>query len=435
MTESPPPVIERLERPPSCIHLAASDKDFFPGLLESQSGEGMNARYDILFAAPLQTRVAYNADQLNDLLTVIDQQPSSKPSKLPFEHGWLVYFSYEAVNCWQPKLSLPPQQVLAAAILCAGAVVIDRVTQTAFISGQSQQVVDAIKNRIKRLKTGVLVHNTYYLKQLESAQLFHQGIETCQQYIRRGDIYQANLSRQWLYHSQDSNPSAAGLFARLKKTNPAPFAALFQYREWAIVSSSPERLFNVNNGCVSTRPIAGTHPRGHNSKADRLQIKRLISDDKEQAEHIMLVDLERNDIGRVCEPGSVQVNELMVVETYPHVHHIVSNVQGRLRTDVGLSAVIKALFPGGTITGCPKIRCMQIIAEIEQRPRGAYTGSIGYINHQGQSDFNILIRTLSLQGTMVQFNAGAGIVHDSDAHRETEETEHKAQGMIRALNG
>jgi Anthranilate/para-aminobenzoate synthases component I len=148
----------------------------------------------------------------------------------------------------------------------------------------------------------------------------------------------------------------------------------------------------------------------------------------------MLVDLERNDIGRVSLPGSVEVNEMMVVETYPHVHHIVSNIRGQLRQDVMLTDVIKALFPGGTITGCPKLRCMQIIAEIEQRPRGAYTGSIGYINHHGQSDFNILIRTLSLQGSLLQFNAGAGIVYDSDPIKEIEETEHKAEGLIRALS-
>ncbi len=434
MTEPPVSVIEPLDHLPSCLQLAASDKNFFPGLLESQAGEGANARYDILFAAPQQTVVAYDPTQLDALMKVIDQPPSSDHSTLPFEHGWLLYLSYEAVSCWQPKLTQPSsQQVLAAAIHCGGAVVIDHVNQTAFVSGYSQQVVDDIKRRIEMNHDVALPHNTFYCEQIESARIFQQGVEICQQYIRRGDIYQANLSRRWLYHSHERHPSAASLFARLKKTNPSPFAALFQYREWAIISSSPERLFNTKGGYVSTRPIAGTHPRGEDAQTDARQIERLISDEKEQAEHIMLVDLERNDIGQVSVPGSVEVNELMVVETYPHVHHIVSNIRGQLRPDVMFSEVVKALFPGGTITGCPKIRCMQIIEEIERRPRGAYTGSIGYINHQGQSDFNILIRTLSLQGSTVHFSAGAGIVHDSNPQKETEETEHKAQGMIRAL--
>lgn len=434
MTKTLDSVVEALDYRPSLIKLAASDKEFFPGLLESQSGEGDNARYDILFAAPQETLVAKKPEEVVSLLSVIDQKPAHTSSHLPFEHGWLLYLSYEAASCWEPKLSQPiKQQVLAVAIHCAGAIVYDHDTGKTYVCGDSQEVIDTIKQRILTTKYHVLDHSHYHFNQVESAQVFQQGIETCQSYIRRGDIYQANLSRRWLYQTEDEQPSAASLFARLKKTNPAPFAALFQCQDWAIISSSPERLFNVKNGQVSTRPIAGTHPRGHDSQGDALQIKRLISDDKEQAEHIMLVDLERNDIGQVSRTGSVKVNELMVVESYPHVHHIVSNITGHLRKDVMMSEVIKALFPGGTITGCPKLRCMQIINEIEQRPRGAYTGSIGYINHQGQSDFNILIRTLTLHGSALHFNAGAGIVHDSNPMKETEETEHKAQGMIRAL--
>jgi len=433
MSKSSASVIKTLDFRPSLIKLAI-DKDYFPGLLESQAGVGDNARYDILFAAPQQTLVANDSKALLKLLTAIDQKPAQTNSKLPFEQGWLLYLSYEAVNCWQPKLTAPnEQQVLACAIRCAGAIVFDCVDQKSYLCGQSQAVINAIEQRIQKNNDSSFRHNHFQFKQVESAQRFQQGIETCQAYIRRGDIYQANLSRRWHYLSEDEHPCAASLFARLKQTNPAPFAALFQYHDWAVISSSPERLFDVKNGQVSTRPIAGTHPRGQDVHSDELQIKRLMSDDKEQAEHIMLVDLERNDIGQVSVPGSVEVNELMVVETYPHVHHIVSNIQGRLRHDVMMSDVIKALFPGGTITGCPKIRCMQIIAEIEQRPRGAYTGSIGYINHHGQADFNILIRSLDLHGQSLQFNAGAGIVHDSDPIKETEETEHKAQGLIRAL--
>ena len=434
MTKAPDSAIITLDARPPLIQLAALDKDFFPGLLESQSGTGDNARYDILFAAPQQRLIARTPAEVRALLADTDQQPALTESKLPFEHGWLVYLSYEAASCWQPKLKQPTKpQVLAAAVYCGGALVFDRHTDKTYICGQDKSVVTAIEQRINLVQEVPFRKDTFNFRQVESAQRFQRGIETCQQFIRRGDIYQANLSRRWRYDSDNEMPCAASLFARLKKTNPAPFSALFQWHDWAIISSSPERLFQVKAGEVSTRPIAGTHPRGHDCRADVLQIKRLVTNEKERAEHIMLVDLERNDIGRVSVPGSVMVNELMEVETYPHVHHIVSNVQGRLRFDVMISDVIKALFPGGTITGCPKLRCMQIIADIEQRPRGAYTGSVGYINHHGQADFNILIRTLSLQGSTLQFCAGAGIVHDSHPVRETEETEHKAEGMIRAL--
>jgi anthranilate synthase component 1 len=434
MIKSPVSIVKTIDYRPSLINVAATDIDFFPGLFESQSGEGDNARYDILFAAPEKILVAKESEEVHSLLSAIDQKPALDTSELPFEYGWLVYLSYEAASSWQSKLSKPTeQQILAVAIRCGGAIVYDRISDKTYACGNSQKVVDSIEQRIYQNKKKAFHSSHYRISQVESARRFQQGIETCQQYIRRGDIYQANLSRQWSYFTDDEQPSPASLFARLKQANPAPFAALFQYKDWAIISSSPERLFNVKNGRVSTRPIAGTHPRGENPQVDALQIKRLISDDKEQAEHIMLVDLERNDIGQVSETGSVQVDELMVVETYPHVHHIVSNITGHLRQDVKISDVIKALFPGGTITGCPKLRCMQIIDEIEQRPRGAYTGSIGYINHQGQADFNILIRTLSLHGSSLHFNAGAGIVHDSNPLKETEETEHKAQGLIRAL--
>lgn len=434
MTKPPKTVIKTLDYRPPLIKLAAADKQFFPGLLESQAGVGDNARYDILFAAPQQRCLATDSGTFHELLTIIDAKPGQSATDLPFEQGWLVYFSYEAVTCWQSKL-IPPdnKQVLAAAIWCAGSVVFDRFTGKTFLCGDSQTVIDDLEQRITDLPENTLTYSHFQFKQVESAALFQQGIETCQRYIRHGDIYQANLSRRWHYHSVEDNPCAASLFARLKQANPAPFAALFQCHDWAIISSSPERLFQVRNGLVSTRPIAGTHPRGQNADADQRQIQRLISDRKEQAEHIMLVDLERNDIGQVSVTGTVEVNELMVVETYAHVHHIVSNIQGRLRPDAMMSDIFKALFPGGTITGCPKIRCMQIIAEIEHRPRGAYTGSIGYINHQGQADFNILIRSLYLQDRALQFNAGAGIVHDSDPIKETEETEHKAQGLIQAL--
>lgn len=430
---------------PDLLALAAVDADFFPGLLESQSNpsshltkqssaqKATQPRYDILFAHPEKTRVANDHLSLQQLLSEIDCVPKVANDYLPFQWGWLVYLSYEAAAHWLPKIRpLIDEQTLAVAIACSGAVIYDHLTQKTTICGKSQQVIMAIEKRILMSEKWQIQENTFYRHHVESPEAFHKAVEQCRQYIQQGDIYQANLSRKWQYRSSD-DISAVSLFGQLKKANPAPFAAFLQTDNFAIISSSPERLFDINNGYVSTRPIAGTHPRGEDLATDKIQIERLTNDVKERAEHIMLVDLERHDIGQVSEIGSVKVNELMVVETYPHVHHIVSNIKGRLLPKVSVVDVIKSLFPGGTITGCPKIRCMQIIQEIEGRPRGVYTGSVGYINHDGRCDFNILIRTLLLRDNQVSFYAGAGIVYDSDADRETAETGHKAEGMIRAL--
>ncbi len=202
-----------------------------------------------------------------------------------------------------------------------------------------------------------------------------------------------------------------------------------------IISSSPERLvkYDAKTGWVETRPIAGTRKRSDCLEEDKALINELISHPKEIAEHVMLIDLERNDLGRICEVGTVEVNELMSVETYKHVHHIVSNIRGKLKKATSPLDIIHAVFPGGTITGCPKIRCMEIIAELEKMPRDAYTGSVGYINHDGSMDTNILIRTIMLHNNVATFRAGAGIVADSVAEDELEEARHKAKGLIQSL--
>ena len=194
-----------------------------------------------------------------------------------------------------------------------------------------------------------------------------------------------------------------------------------------------ERLLSVRNGRVQTRPIAGTRPRGADPDLDRQLLGELSSDPKERAEHIMLIDLERNDLGRVCVPGSVVVDEFCAIESYAHVHHIVSNVQGRLGSGFDALDALAAVFPGGTITGCPKIRCMQIIAELEQVGRGAYTGAMGYLGADGSLDMNILIRSMVLREQVLKFRTGGGIVADSDPQRELDETRAKAAGLLRAL--
>ena len=253
-------------------------------------------------------------------------------------------------------------------------------------------------------------------------------------FLHAGDMFQANIARFW--RADLSEERLPGLYARLRQVNPAPFAAFLRIDgndPFYVVSASPERLFRMHaDGIVDTRPIAGTRRRGDGERDAALASELLLSE-KERAEHIMLVDLERNDLGRVCRPGSVAVDECMALERYATVQHIVSNVRGSLAQSLDVVDVFLAMFPGGTITGCPKVRCMQIIHELEGQARGAYTGGIGHIGWDGSADMNILIRSVWWQHGELAWAAGAGIVADSDAEAELRETGHKAEGMLRAL--
>jgi anthranilate synthase component 1 len=263
--------------------------------------------------------------------------------------------------------------------------------------------------------------------------LYRQRITRILDYIRAGDTYQVNLSRVWRLRLRQ-RVAAIDLYEQLRRANPAPFAGLMTVdADRAVISSSPERLVSARHGRVSTRPIAGTYPRSASAGEDQALAQALVRNPKERAEHVMLVDLERNDLGRICRVGSVHMDESLVVESYRHVHHLVSNISGELNAGVTPAQVIRAVFPGGTITGCPKLRTMQIIAELEGTARGAYTGSMGYINRDGSLDLNILIRTLMQDGKSVQLRAGGGIVADSDPDRELNETRAKAKGMLAAL--
>jgi aminodeoxychorismate synthase component I len=255
----------------------------------------------------------------------------------------------------------------------------------------------------------------------------------CQDYIRAGDIYQANLSHRFTIPGPDAGRSPTSLYARLRSVNPSPFAGLLTFGEVSVVSSSPERLIALRGRLAETRPIAGTRPRGGTPERDRALGLELLGNAKERAEHVMLVDLERNDLGRVCRYGSVRVDEFMVLERYSHVTHIVSNVTGVLRDGYDAFDVVRAVFPGGTITGVPKIRCMEIIEELEPVRRGPYTGSFGYFSWTGDADLNIIIRTLLLVRGRGYLQVGAGIVADSHPEREYEETLHKAEAVMRAL--
>jgi aminodeoxychorismate synthase component I len=259
---------------------------------------------------------------------------------------------------------------------------------------------------------------------------FKEMVSRAKEYILDGDIFQSNLSQRL---ELDYEGDSLELYDALRVVNPSPFAGYLELDGYKIISSSPERLVQLQGRQAQTRPIAGTRRRGVDFGEDDSLTQELNLDPKERAEHIMLVDLERNDMGRVCDYGSVRVNELMVNESYSHVIHIVSNVRGELHEKKDAFDLLRAMFPGGTITGCPKVRCMEIIDELEPVRRGPYTGSFGYIGYNGDMDMNIIIRTLIRRGDRVYMQAGAGIVADSDPEREYHESLRKAEAMVRAV--
>ncbi len=264
-------------------------------------------------------------------------------------------------------------------------------------------------------------------------------VQRCQEFIAAGDIYQANLSHRFILDPENapSKPEsaryAAELYRRLRRLNPSPFAGLMQLDEVSLVSCSPERLVRLSGSQASIRPIAGTRPRGTGQEQDNLLRVELLASPKERAEHVMLVDLERNDLGKVCRYGSVRVDEFMTVEQYSHVSHLVSDVTGILQPGRSPFDLVRAVFPGGTITGVPKLRCMEIIEELEPVRRGLYTGALGYFSWSGDLDLNILIRTLVLTKNRGYLQVGAGIVADSDPDREYDETLAKAGAFFKIL--
>ncbi len=259
---------------------------------------------------------------------------------------------------------------------------------------------------------------------------YKKAVEKCKEYVRAGDSFQIKISQRFECKI-DEDPFE--IYKRLRKINPSPYAAFLHFDDCTLVSCSPEHLVKVEDGNVETRPIGGTYPRGKSSREDITIAKRFMKDEKERAEHTMLIDLERNDLGRVCRYGSIHVNEMMSLEKYSHLMHIVTNIKGKLQEGKDVFDVLRAMFPGGTITGCPKVRTMEIIDEIEPTARGPYTGSIGFLNFSNEMDLNLTIRTLVIKDGRGYIQVGGGIVADSNAKREYEETVHKAMALLEAI--
>jgi len=259
---------------------------------------------------------------------------------------------------------------------------------------------------------------------------FIEAVSKIQEYIAAGDVFQVNLS---VRQSRPLEKEPLDIYEELRRINPSPYMGFLQFPDIQIISASPEQLIKLQDGILNTRPIAGTRPRGANREEDLRLAGELINNEKERAEHVMLVDLERNDLGKVCRFGTVEVDEFMVIEEYSHVMHIVSNVKGELAEGKDAIDVIKAVFPGGTITGAPKVRTMEIIEELEPVRRGIYTGSIGWIDYNGDMELNIVIRTMLAKDGVAHVQAGAGIVIDSIPENEYRESLKKAEALWKAL--
>ena len=431
------------------------DKKKYPYLLESSAKGNSLARYSILFYKPNKVLIKKNQIEKINFLENFDaiwKKNQIKQSKFqdkdhknfPFLGGWFVYLGYELVCEIEGKLKIPESPFkfpTAFASRVNSAIIFDRFSNYLFfVSDNSKEDIENMYEDFRKIldqdnttKNNLMTNrkNSNLLFK-GSAQQHKEDVKKCIKHIYDGEIFQANLSRLWEFKI-DKNIDVFDIYRQLRISNPSPFGGLVDLPEGTIISSSPERLIKVHNDSLQTRPIAGTRPRGFSGLTDIELSKELISSKKERAEHLMLVDLERNDISRVCVPGSVKVDEMMIIESYAHVHHIVSNIKGIVKDEISPGKVLSAVFPGGTITGCPKVRCIEILGEIEKIGRGPYTGSFGYVCHSGDLDFNILIRSMLKENNKIFLRAGGGIVADSIPEKETLETEAKANGMLKAL--
>jgi anthranilate synthase component 1 len=436
--------IDRLAGEVDLLAVHAADPVRYPFLLESAASGSRQGRFDILFAFPGET-VAMVAGgdaflpRFDATWRAARAGHGASTDDLPFAGGWFVYLGYELAREIEPtlRLPMPTDEALPVAVATRvpAAIIRDRARHETVLVAESGELVEALAHDLRALRAmpPFLTNPLCAPLEEEDPARFLDSVTRAKEYVLAGDIYQANLSRLWR-GTLVSGLGHAALYDRLRRANPAPFAGLATFGGRAILSSSPERLVQVRNGRIAARPIAGTRPRGGDGNdGDRALAAELIAHPKERAEHIMLVDLARNDLSRVAVPGTVRVDERMTIESYAHVHHIVSNVVADCVLDVSPADVIRAVFPGGTITGCPKVRSMEIIAELERAPRGPYTGALGYVGHDGSMDLNILIRTMVRNGDEVSFRTGAGIVADSVPERELAETRAKALGLTRAL--
>jgi len=445
------------------------DTDDYAYLLESvERGEKLG-RYSFLASSPSiifkskgnqveiiegkKSQVRTSSDPLEILKGLMAQyRPVSDPELPRFIGGAVGYLGYDMVRCFEPRLqaSQRPDDLNlpdAAFLLTDTLLVFDhlkhkvKVISNAHVKGAPerayQEAMRKIEGLIEQLKrpsspASRIQHpaSRIEVKSNLTEEDFKENVQRAKEYIRAGDIIQVVLSQR--LHTEIHVPPF-DIYRALRTVNPSPYMYYLKCGDLRLIGSSPEILVRAEDGMVEVRPIAGTRPRGKTPQEDEALARELLADPKEQAEHIMLVDLGRNDLGRVAEFGTVKVNELMVIERYSHVMHIVSDITGRLTEGKDAFNALRACFPAGTVTGAPKIRAMEIIDELEPIGRGPYAGAVGYFSFSGNLDTCITIRTIVMKGNHTYVQAGAGIVADSVPAREYQETLNKAQALVKAI--
>jgi anthranilate synthase component 1 len=373
-------------------------------------------------------------EKVNEPLGEIEKTIRNRPgfSEQRFVGGAVGYISYDAVRSWEklPEKATDDQNFPDVEVgVFDDGVIYDHRNKQAFYYYLHENRLAEIDKLLEEQSN----HETLSHKQLKvniSKEHFERAVEKAKKYVTAGDVFQVVLSKRYDFRISGD---LIGFYRNLRKINPSPYMYFLKSGERQIVGSSPEMLVRVENRVVETFPIAGTRPHVKNPEENRKLTEELLADPKERAEHVMLVDLGRNDIGKVSKFGSVHLPEFMKVHQYSHVQHIVSRVVGNLRDECDCFDALRAVFPAGTVSGAPKVRAMEIIEELEPTRRGPYAGAVGYFSYNGNADFAITIRTLVANGDNAHIQVGAGIVADSDPEREWFETEHKAMALIKAL--
>lgn len=385
----------------------------------------------------------YRGDPFDELQKLLEKYKRDVASEFPFLGGAVGYFGYDLCHHLEelPRSAQDDIQIPDCHMgFYDGIIIIDHKRKKTYIAAlgveeNPEDIVNRIKEKIEQdvkvvMRDDFKINEKLEFKSNFTKKEYLHALDAIHDYIRAGDIYQTNMTQRFQCELQ---LTPLELYSELRKINPAPFASYLDFGEGQIVCSSPERFIQIKDRNIETRPIKGTMPRGKTPQEDEANRNTLINSDKDKAELLMIVDLERNDIGKISKSGSVKVPELYKLEEYETVFHLVATVTGKLRDDVDAIDCVKAAFPGGSITGAPKIRAMEIIDELEPTQRNIYTGSIGYIGFNGDLDLNIVIRTILCKDKKAYFQAGGGIVWDSDNESEYAETFDKARALMEAL--
>lgn len=429
--------------------LFKDEKDSF--ILDSAMDKNKLGRYSFISSNPFKTLKYKNSEEnpLNYLQEELNKYKVENNTHIPFIGGAVGYLSYDLGN-YIEKLPQTAKKDLDVYDLYFGfydyVIVVDHLEEKTYIATpdldlkKEADIAFVVECKISEAEINGVNPICYEKKEVPPTRLtsnftkkeFEDGVEKVRQYIKSGDIYQANLTQRF---NGKTTLSSYELYRDLRRISPAPFGAYLNFDEFNILSNSPERFIKCIDGKLETRPIKGTRPRGKNKEEDLKLQEELRNSEKDKAELLMIVDLQRNDIGRISKIGSVKVPELFVIEPYANVNHLVATVVGELDDNKDAVDVIKATFPGGSITGAPKIRGMEIIDELEPTQRNVYTGSIGYIGFNGDMDLNIAIRTIIKKEDEVYFQVGGGMTWGSDPGEEYQETLDKAQSIMKTLRG